>query len=595
MLSKKFSLLRKVYTLFRPFRATFATGFLFVAVDQLFSLAPAYIQSVLIDGLITRSSLDTVLWAIGGLVGIAFLHRLLGYCQYRFQIAHLNYAVPKFLQRHTLKQFFLFSIGQHRIEHSGAAQDVMSRGEHSLDSFVRGIFYNILPQILTAVFSVAFLSVLSPLFGLITVVGMTIFVVAVFTINHRFREQMFQQQELWREYSRIRSEALRNADTVIVNAQEHRAISECDDTLLVAQTHHKQLWISYEHWSLAIRDWVPIITRGALMFLGAAMVWSGEMTPGALVMLWSWSNQALSSTREFSRAQRQLVEAAAAIRKYFEMLGKELKVPIPNDPQFPKQFKGAITFQNVTMRHSARVRDDEEDVAERKPTLENITFSIAAGETVAIVGESGAGKTTVIELVLRAYDPDNGSVSVDGVDLRDINLARLRRSIGIVEQHVPLFDNTLRYNMTYGLSADGVQVSDALLDRVARAARIDHFFPKLEKGYDTVIGERGIKLSGGERQRVGIARALLKDPKILIFDEATSSLDARNEALIQESIEHASRGRTTIIIAHRFSTIRKAHRVIVLSNGHVVGDGAPDVLERTCTVYRELLNHQVIV
>lgn len=593
--SETLGFLKKVFVLFRPFRGVFITGFLFVAFDELLSLAPAYVQSILVDGLIARTSFDTVLWAISGLIGIAVVQRLLGWGQRLFEMAYIQYPVPKFLQTYTFKKFFSFSIGQHRHEHSGGVQSVMGRGEASLGSFIQDTFYDILPQTMIALFSTISLWILNPLFGAITLSGMVLYITGTLFVNSRFKKQMARQQELWRAHSRIRHETLQNVDVIIANAQEQRATNEVEESLTAAQTNHRELWTSHEYLSLVVRDWVPIVTRGALMFLGAVFVWSGDMTPGVLIMLWSWSNQAISSARQFSRVQRKLMEATAAIRKYFEMLEREPAVRVPERPQFPHPFRGAVMFQNVTMRHAVRAVDGEEaDATEQRPTLKDITFSVAANECVALVGESGAGKTTVIELLLRAYDPEQGNVLIDGIDLRSIDLARLRRSIGVVEQHVPLFDNTLRYNITYGLG-DGMKlVSDASLDRVARAARIDHFFPKLEKGYDTVIGERGIKLSGGERQRIGIARALIKDPTILIFDEATSSLDATNEALIQESIEAASRGRTTIIIAHRFSTIRHARRIIVLANGRVVGDGPHTTLEHTCAAYRELLAHQVI-
>jgi len=212
---------------------------------------------------------------------------------------------------------------------------------------------------------------------------------------------------------------------------------------------------------------------------------------------------------------------------------------------------------------------------------------------VAFVGESGAGKTTVVHALLRAQDPEEGQIVVDGNDLRVLDLKHFRESIGIVDQEVSLFDHTLRYNITYGLNGRSGSITDADLDRIAEMSCINRFFPRLEKGYDTIIGERGIKLSGGEKQRVGIARALIKEPDILIFDEATSNLDSENEALIRESIEKAAQGRTTIIIAHRFSTIRKVDKVIVFDKGQVVGQGTHKELALSCEPYRRLIHRQI--
>ena len=225
--------------------------------------------------------------------------------------------------------------------------------------------------------------------------------------------------------------------------------------------------------------------------------------------------------------------------------------------------------------------------------LKTRAFTIEAGETVAFVGESGAGKSTVVHALIRAQDPEEGQIIIDGNDLRVLDLKRFREAIGIVNQQVSLFDHTLRYNITYGLNGRAAKVTDAELDKIAEMSCVNRFFSRLEKGYDTIIGERGVKLSGGECQRVGIARALIKNPDILIFDEATSNLDSENEALIRKSIEKASKGRTTIIIAHRFSTISNADKIIVLSKGEVAGIGTHDELMQNCEPYRRLIQNQV--
>jgi ATP-binding cassette subfamily B protein len=217
---------------------------------------------------------------------------------------------------------------------------------------------------------------------------------------------------------------------------------------------------------------------------------------------------------------------------------------------------------------------------------------IEPGQTVAFVGESGAGKSTIVKAIVRAQDPAEGQIIIDGNDLRVLDLKHYRKSIGIVDQDVSLFDQTLRYNITYGVKDGSTAITDRELSAVAEASRIDRFFDRLEKGFDTLIGERGVKLSGGERQRVGIARALVKNPDILIFDEATSNLDSENEEMIRESIESASRGRTTIIIAHRFSTIKKVDKVFVFDKGKLVGEGTHAELTLSCEQYQRLVKNQ---
>ncbi|PIR41453.1 MAG: hypothetical protein COV31_01095 [Candidatus Yanofskybacteria bacterium CG10_big_fil_rev_8_21_14_0_10_46_23] len=306
-------------------------------------------------------------------------------------------------------------------------------------------------------------------------------------------------------------------------------------------------------------------------------------------MLLSWAGQISTRISGVGSIHRQMVEMMASVRKYFQMLAIEPEVREPQNPIRPLRFRGNIEFRNIHFSYRNRSGGDRVELSNL--ALQDVSFSIKSGERVAFVGESGAGKSTIVLALLRGQDPDQGRILIDNNDLRSLDLKRFRGAIGLVEQSVFLFDNTLRYNLTFGL--DGRSVQDEELDRVAKMACIDRFFPKLERGYDTLIGERGIRLSGGERQRVGIARALMKNPDFLIFDEATSNLDPVNEGLIREAIQTASQGRTTIIIAHRFSTIRGVDRVIVFDQGQVAGQGTHEELVQSCEPYQRLVESQL--
>jgi ABC-type multidrug transport system fused ATPase/permease subunit len=284
------------------------------------------------------------------------------------------------------------------------------------------------------------------------------------------------------------------------------------------------------------------------------------------------------------------------------MLAIEPDVKVVDNPIRPEKYPGRIEFKNVTFKYpgrdSKKLMDDENEEVQDKPkevgpALDNVSFIIEAGQTVAFVGESGAGKSTLVNALIREQDPAHGQILVDGNDLRLLDLKHFRQAIGFVNQDVTLFDRTLEYNITYGLEEERRRlITDIELRDVAEHARIDRFFDRLEKGFKTNIGERGVKLSGGERQRVGIARALIKNPDILIFDEATSNLDSANEDMIRDAIEGASRGRTTIIIAHRFSTIRKVDKVFVFDKGKLVGQGSHSELSETCEHYQRLVRNQ---
>lgn len=339
------------------------------------------------------------------------------------------------------------------------------------------------------------------------------------------------------------------------------------------------------------------------MFVGVYLVYEKIYTAGFLITIWSWSNSAFSDFGRISGMHRKLMELYAAIKKYFILLDVESDIKELENPIKPEKFIGKIEFKNIYFKYPKReyIREENKKSSQNESekrqgkeyVLKNINFVIEPGQRVAIVGPSGVGKTSLARLFIRAYDPEKGKILIDGNDLKNLDLGNFRSIIGIVPQDVSLFDNTLRYNIVFGVH--GEEILEEKLWQAAKMACVDKFIAGLEKGFDTIIGERGIKLSGGERQRVGIARALIKNPAFLIFDEATSNLDTENEALIRASIEKASKGRTTIIIAHRLSTIKDADKIIVMEKGKIVGEGKHEELLKTCKTYQRLINNQTVM
>jgi len=325
-------------------------------------------------------------------------------------------------------------------------------------------------------------------------------------------------------------------------------------------------------------EYLGLIGVVAILWYGGRQVVLGsDVSPDWFLVFLGAVLSALQPLKKVSRANNDLQIGLAAGGRVFDILDTRPSVVEPVDGEVLDGFSGRISFEGVSFSYETG------DIV-----LRDIDLSVAGGEIVAIVGPSGAGKSTLLDLLARFYDPTSGRVTIDDVDLRDVDLKSLRRLLGIVTQETILFNDTVRNNIAYGL--DGAADEEILA--AAEAANAHGFISAMPDGYNTEIGERGVMLSGGERQRVAIARAILKNPPILILDEATSSLDTESERLVQEAIEHLLRGRTVLVIAHRLSTVRNADRIVVLDGGAVRETGTHEDLMSLGGLYRYLYDMQ---
>ena len=439
----------------------------------------------------------------------------------------------------------------------GVTRDI-ERGSRSIGSLINYALYSILPTLVELLLVLAILVArYDRVFVLITLASLAAYIVFTVVVSN------------WRIALRRR-----------VNDMDSAANTQAIDSLLNYETvkYFNNEDFEARRYDVHLRQWEDAATRSqvslswlnlgqqliiaigvtAMMWQAAAGVVAGTMTVGDLVLVNAFLIQLYLPLNFLGVIYREMRQALADIERMFELLAEHRDIVDAPDAQPLPDGPADIVFDRVGFGYDPR-----------RQILHDISFTIPAGKTVAVVGASGSGKSTLARLLFRFYDVDRGAIRLHGIDLRALTQQSLRGAIGIVPQDTVLFNDTIAYNIRYGRP----EASDDSLVAAARAAQLAEFVTRLPEGYESRVGERGLKLSGGEKQRVAIARALLKNPPVLIFDEATSALDSRTEQAIQGSLDAAASGRTALVIAHRLSTVMHADEILVLDAGHIVERG----------------------
>jgi subfamily B ATP-binding cassette protein MsbA len=400
------------------------------------------------------------------------------------------------------------------------------------------------------------------------------------TFNRRLRRYVNSRQESGAEMLDVAQEAISSQRVVKAFGMEEY---ESRRFAAVARKQMRDQLRAMRIYFLSpiVLETVGIVAVACLLLYVDRAIRAGTMGLGQFMGFVFYMFRSYDPIRRLSRLQHDLQQGLASAARIFRLMDEQHEMRDKPDAVRLDRFAGQVEFRDVSFTYGAGF-----DL----PVLKEVSFSVQAGEMVAIVGQSGAGKSTLTNLIPRFYDVSGGAVLVDGHDVRDLQLKSLRQQIAIVTQEVSLFNDTVRANIGYG--AFGRNDSEAAIKRAAEAALADEFIRQLPQGYDTLIGERGLILSGGQRQRLAIARAILKDAPILILDEATSALDTESEMLVQQALNNLMEGRTTIVIAHRLSTVRRADKIIVMDAGRIAEIGTHQQLLSQGGIYRRLYELQ---
>lgn len=565
--------------LLKPFQGLLILIAVLITITALLDLVAPYILKLLIDGLsgFDKEKLFYLAQLIVFYIAASEGRAILDYLADR-RILKLVVKVEYYLGVKAQEKLVSLSLAYHERENTGSKIVKIERGVDKISEFLNNICWEVAPTLIQLVLTLGALFWSDYRLGLSFLFFAPLYLVLTYWANRRMypiRKQIYRDYEL---ASGKMGQAIININAVQSFVQEDRELGEFEKIKAHVRDNEDRQW----GWMMKIglaRNFIVDLGRAAVLFFGVFLVYQDSISVGTLIFAFTLSEKAYSSLFRLSRFYDRLEEGREGVSRLIVLLNAPLELVNREDAYRPKTIQGEIIFENVSFFYADN----------KRPALKELNLKIDSACLTALVGPSGGGKTTLARLIYRHYDPQLGRVLLDGRDLRDYDLKSFRRFLAIVPQEVEIFDLSVRENIAYAKP-------EASLEEIQAAARIanaEEFINKLEKGYETVVGERGIKLSGGQRQRIGIARAILANPRLLIFDEATSNLDSQSEALIQDAMKKISRDRTMIVIAHRLSTIKQADKIVVLENGRVAESGSHlELAQARGGLYAKLLKLQ---
>ena len=549
----------QIYRLFRylqPYRGRMVIAVIALLFGAATGLVFPWIMQNLVDAVLAQHNLAE-LNRITLVLLATFIVRSVFYYFQGYNLAYVGERIVVDLRRETYAQLHRLSLRFFADRRVGELISRLSSDVTLIRAALTNNVATVLSQGLTFIGSLALMLALNWRLTLFILLVAPFIAVSGAILGRQLRKLSTSVQDQLADGTALAEEALSGVRVVKAFAREPHEVKRYADQMERAFGATMRLTVVRSAFGPTMSFFGFAALAGMLWF-GGREVLAGRLTGGALIAFLVYGINIAASLGAFTALYSQIQEAIGASRRIFELLDENPEIKdTPGASPLPSA-RGRVTFDRVSFSYPGTDR-----------VLHDIELEIQPGEVLALVGPSGAGKSTLFNLIPRFYDPTHGAVCIDGYDLREVTLASLRGQIGLVPQETQLFSGTVRENLRYGK----LDAPDAELEAAARAANAEEFIARLPQKYDTLVGEKGVKLSGGQRQRIAIARALLKDPRLLLLDEATSSLDSESEGLVQEALERLMQNRTTVIIAHRLSTVHKANRIAVLDAGHLVDIG----------------------
>ena len=564
---------RRIGAFFVPYWRQESTVLACIIIGSLLGLLPPLFTKWLIDDAIPSHSFRAIGFNVGGMVLSAVIAAVIGVYQ-GYLNSFVGEGIMRDIRTSLVAHLHTMSLAFFTNTKTGEIMNRVSSDVDNVDSVVTGTLVSIVTNVATMLSTLVTIFILDWRLAFVAIAIVPLMIIPLGPVGRRMYEIRKQTRVKRDEIESITQETLSISGITLIKSFVREAFEKKRFYAVGSNLMDLEIRLA-----MVGRWFIASIT--AMVIIGPALVWlaggwlaiNAGLTVGTIVAFVAFLSRLYTPASALAGVQVQIVSAFAVFERIFEYLDMD-----PEGAEKP----GALVLGNV--RGEVAFEDVHFAYTPERTALDGISFHIAPGQMAAFVGASGAGKTTVTQLVPRFYDPQNGFVRIDGHDVRDVKLSSLRENIGIVTQETYLFHDTIGSNLRYAK----MNATDEEMIAAARAANIHDFIAGLPDGYQTIVGERGHKLSGGERQRLAIARVLLKDPSILILDEATSALDSNNEALIQEALVPLMAGRTSLVIAHRLSTILSADIIFVVEHGKIIESGSHAQLIARSGAYAEL-------